>query len=231
ARDRHAFRVAAESGDVPLHPLERRVLVEQRVVAGRLVRALLGQLRMREQTEDAEPIVQGHRDDALLRHAGAVITGLGTVARDETAAVDIDENRELFGSALRRCPYVQVEAVFADAVRAKDHVVEDAPLHALRAELGRLALALPILHRLRLAPAQIPDRRLREWNAFEDAEVLLFVDDADERAVRDLHARRIRRGEYRGTECERGDQERAASERSEHETSPCRFHYWNEVGD
>src|SRR5690606_16170330 len=90
-----------------------------------------------------------------------------------------------------RCPDVQVEAVFADTVRTKNHVVEDALLHALRAELRRSAFALPILHRLWLAPAQVADRRLRERNAPEDTEISLFVVKADQRAVCNRNAGRI----------------------------------------
>ena len=46
-------RVAAEGRDVVLHPLQRRDLIEQPVVAGRVMRRFLRQLRMREEAEDA----------------------------------------------------------------------------------------------------------------------------------------------------------------------------------
>ena len=43
-----------------VHPLQRGVLIEQRVVARRVVRRFLRQLGMREEAEDAEPVI--HRE-------------------------------------------------------------------------------------------------------------------------------------------------------------------------
>ena len=61
-------------------PLQRGVLIEQRVVAGGVMWRLLGEFGVRHEAEDTEPVVHRQRDDALARHALAVVAGLGTIA-------------------------------------------------------------------------------------------------------------------------------------------------------
>src|SRR5262249_36669986 len=56
ARNRHALRVASEGRDVLLYPLERRMLIEQGVIARGALRRLLRQLWMREESEHAQAI-------------------------------------------------------------------------------------------------------------------------------------------------------------------------------
>jgi hypothetical protein len=50
---------------------------------------------MRKETEDPEPIVDREGDDALLRQALAIIAPLRAIARHKSAAVEIDEHRQL----------------------------------------------------------------------------------------------------------------------------------------
>src|SRR5262249_6026905 len=94
ARDRHTLRVAAEGRDVLLHPLERRMLIEQGVIAGGALRRLLRQLGVREEAEHAQAIIYGDRHNSLLRHAFAVVAPLRTVARQKTASEEIDQDRQ-----------------------------------------------------------------------------------------------------------------------------------------
>jgi hypothetical protein len=69
---------------------------------------------------------------------------------------------------------VEVEAIFAFAAILKDHVVEDAALHAVGAELGGVALASPLGGRLRGFPAQVADGRrgVRQGQPCEDLAVV-----------------------------------------------------------
>ena len=63
--------IAAEGGDVPLHPLQRGDLVHVGVVAFELVRALAAQRGEGEEAEAPQAVVDGDKDDALLGERGA----------------------------------------------------------------------------------------------------------------------------------------------------------------
>src|SRR6185437_4003716 len=71
--DRDLRRIATEGRDVVVNPLQCGDLIEQPVVAGRMMRGLGGQLRMREEPEDSQAIVRGDHDHASTRHVLAVI--------------------------------------------------------------------------------------------------------------------------------------------------------------
>ena len=64
--DGDVVRIAAEGGDVPLHPLQGRDLVHVGVVALGLVGALAAQRGEREEAEASQAVVEGDEDDALL---------------------------------------------------------------------------------------------------------------------------------------------------------------------
>src|SRR5262249_58083465 len=87
AEDRDVARIAAEGRDVVAHPAQRRDLIEQAVVARGAVSRLARQLGMREEAEDAEPVVERDDDDAFARQRLAVVARLGSGARLEAAAV------------------------------------------------------------------------------------------------------------------------------------------------
>ena len=59
ARDGDLRRVAAESGDVALHPIQRRDLIEHAVVARRMLRLFGGERRMGEVAEWTETVRDG----------------------------------------------------------------------------------------------------------------------------------------------------------------------------
>src|SRR5579859_3939170 len=114
-----------------------------------MVRRLLCQFRMREETKDAKTVVDRDGDDALARHALAVVAPLGSVPGNESASVEVDEDRKPLSAGLRGRPDVQVKTVLAHAIRAKVHVSEDGRLHCPRPELIGFAHAIPALYRQR----------------------------------------------------------------------------------
>src|ERR1051325_6100590 len=100
------IRVAAEGRDVAPYPEERRALVEQRVVARRVMGRLLRQLRVRHEAEDAEAVVDREGDDSLRSHRSAVLSRLVPGARDEAAAVEVYEHGQTLFAGLGGSPYV-----------------------------------------------------------------------------------------------------------------------------
>src|SRR6186997_1014406 len=73
---------------------------------------------MREPSEYADTIVEGHNDQSFRRKPFAVIDRYGRRALRVGAAVDVHEDRTALRGGAGRRPDVQVEAVFADlAVR------------------------------------------------------------------------------------------------------------------
>ncbi len=59
AADRDPCRIASERGDVLVNPTQRRLLIHQAEVAG-----ILGDVRMGEEPQRAEPVVEADPDDA-----------------------------------------------------------------------------------------------------------------------------------------------------------------------
>ncbi len=72
AEDGHVGRVAAELFDVLLYPLEGGDNVHQRVVARSAMRRFGGEFRMRQESEQAQAILDGHHDDAVAGEALAI---------------------------------------------------------------------------------------------------------------------------------------------------------------
>src|ERR1041384_6875632 len=124
---------------------------------------------MGHESEHAEPVVDRNDDDSLRGHTLAVVAWLGAVAGNESAAVEINKHRESVAIRFGGSPDIQIKAILAHAVRSKSHVVKDRRLHAAWAEVDRLFDTFPVLHRLRLAPAQVTYWWLSERNAAEDA--------------------------------------------------------------
>ena len=174
AEDRDAPRVTAEGRDVLLHPLQDRDVIEDRVVARRVLGRFGRQLRMRKKPERAEPVVRRHDDDAFSGEGGAVVGRRRAGAARPGAAVDPDHHRPLV-AARGGGPHVQVEAVFARRRRLRGvrRTGRIRLLHALRAERVGMPDARPRRDRLRRLPAQIADRRRREGNALVDAHAVL----------------------------------------------------------
>ena len=161
AAHRDVARVAAERGDIALHPAERLLLVHQSVVAE--VMALGIERRMAEIAEQAEAVVD--RDDdgragraALDERAGVIVVAL---AVEQSAAMDPEQDWKLLAVVgvpvgVRR-EDVQVETVLGHADRAGEHT----ELGDLRAGVGRTSWrSASASMRRQAAAAASADRRL-----------------------------------------------------------------------
>ena len=84
------------AGDVLVDPLHGGDLVEQSIVAGRVIRRFLGQLRMREEPEDADAVVEVDDDESLRREPFAVVDRDHSGAFGVRPAIDVDEDGPLF---------------------------------------------------------------------------------------------------------------------------------------
>ena len=84
-------RVAAESLDVILYPLDGSHLVHESIVAGTLVGCFLRELWVGEESEDALTIVGCDGDDALACHRIARISRFASATRHQSSAVEINE--------------------------------------------------------------------------------------------------------------------------------------------
>ena len=85
--DHHAIRVSAEVLDVVAHPLERRPEILNTYI--RRFRPLLAaQIREMQESEDVEPMIDGHDDDVFfLREIRPVVEQVIARADGETTAV------------------------------------------------------------------------------------------------------------------------------------------------
>ncbi len=131
SKRRHVARTAAERHDVVVHPADRRLLVQDAVVAGDLGRAFRIQRRSGQEPEGAEPVVERDDDVALPGDDPAAAVGIRAAAELAAAAMDERHDRPVAGGGLvvggQPRPGVQVEAVLA----ARSH-----PGPRLRADAG-----------------------------------------------------------------------------------------------
>ncbi|MCY1175444.1 hypothetical protein D9M73_156830 [compost metagenome] len=111
ARDRHPGRIPAESRDIGLHPLQRRNLVEQAVIARHMLRRFCAQAGMGQPAEHAQPIVDRHDDHPALGKTLAVIHRVTARSAHQRAAVDPEKHRCLIRLGGR--PDVERQAILA----------------------------------------------------------------------------------------------------------------------
>ncbi len=136
---------------------------------------LLGQLRMRQEAEGADAVVEGDDDHALLGQGVAVADRHVAAAFVVGAAIDPEHHRKLLAGLGRRGPDVQVEAVLRHLRRIRQvdrQVHAQGPrlggrLDAGVAPLGAVAHAAPVGGGLGIAPAQRTHRRGGEGDAAE----------------------------------------------------------------
>src|SRR5262249_21393575 len=165
AEDGHALRIAAERDDVSLYPLQRGDHVHDAEVARAAAVGFLGQLGIREESEQAKAGVQGQHHGALPGQYLAIVLGLRAGAGVVPAAINPDHDRTLVGRGFRSGPDVEVKAILAHLLHGRDGRL----LHPDGTELVCFADAFPMRNRLRGAAAQKPNRRSREGNASVDA--------------------------------------------------------------
>jgi hypothetical protein len=123
------------------------LLVDQPVVADVAARTERG---VRQESERAKPVVDGHDDDVALGRQPPRVVDV-TAARNEAAAVDPYHYRALPDAGPnRRGPYIQGEAVLAGRLAAT------AFLDALRTGFTAIPHSRPRPRRPRRLPAQRP---------------------------------------------------------------------------
>src|SRR2546425_5321165 len=172
AHNRHAIRVAAKRRDVLPDPVERRNLVEEPVIAGRMMCRFGGQLGMRQIPEGSEPGIHRDEHDAFLREWRAVRRVAD--ARPECPASTVvpdDHGPPLAGGG--GGPDVQGQAIFALSFgRIGEGSRWMAVLRAGGADRVAASGAAPRLHRLRWLPAEVTDGRRRERNPLVAADAV-----------------------------------------------------------
>jgi hypothetical protein len=93
---------------------------------------------MREKAEDAKAIRDAHQHDALRREARPVVDGNAGHASDEASTVNPHHHWQALAGTLRRCPHVEIKAVFAERRRRTKQRREIRILDTARAEGRRL---------------------------------------------------------------------------------------------
>src|SRR5260370_15605681 len=183
AHHRHLVGIASEGGDILAHPREGRDLIEQPAVTC-IGRICSGQIFQRDKPQDSQPVVERHHDDVVIGgERRPVIPGIRRRAECEGSAVNVDHDRALLLVSARR-PDVEVQAILAHRARLYGSLCSYRSYHAcpdLRhlgrhgAKRGRLAHARPWLRRLRCPKTTLARGRLRERNAFPDADRALLA--------------------------------------------------------
>ncbi len=153
-------------GDVFLDPFEGFDLVKDAVVAGNVIGAFLGKVRMGEESEYAETIVDGDEHDVFVSPFLSVKLGFGAPAFAVAAAMNPESDGELLVSLTGGGgPDIQVEAVLAIG-----RFVTVTPLGGIAAGIVNSLItgmpefignfhALPWDDRLRSLPAKCFNRR------------------------------------------------------------------------
>ena len=169
--ERHVGRVSAEPGDVLLDPLESGDQVEEGVVPGGVMRGFGCELRMRQEPEDPESVLDRDDDHPVPRQALAVerrldATGAQSRAAGVAAAVDPHHHGLLRrGRPLRR-PDVEEETVFL-ALDRRVPVPVSIVLRAGGSVLSGVAHTGPGVDGHGWFPPQVADGRRGEGNPLE----------------------------------------------------------------
>src|ERR1051325_3608387 len=120
---------------------------------------------MREEAKRTEPIIKRHDDGALLRETCAVVSFLRAKAGVVAAAIDPHHDRPFCIRVEASRPHIEIQAVFGNTGGKRIDVAVDLRLHAVLAKSVCRARAAPTRDWGWRAPAQIPNRRSRVWNA------------------------------------------------------------------
>src|SRR5258706_13419670 len=148
----NVFGIAAESGDIVMHPFQGCELVKQAVIAGSTMWRFCRQLGMHEESEKPQAETDGDHNNAPARQRRAVeVVGRGPSG--PVTAAEYPEHYRLPGLCrpIWR-PDVQVQAIF---VVSRCRLAVSVPdfLDTSGTECVCVAHALPRLDRLRLTPA------------------------------------------------------------------------------
>ena len=181
----HVVRVAAESGDVLVHPPERHRLVEQAVAGCRLEVFAAGYRRKVHEAVHVQAVVDVHQDDVALRlnEVGSVVAKLRTRTDGISSAVNPDHHRLLLGLVVGVKPDVQVEAVLGGLLLYGIRIAFCA--ESTLSVVLRLKDPVARVHVLRCLEAALSHWRLRVGDAQPRRNPVLL--SSDEGAVHTFH--------------------------------------------
>ena len=174
SRDGNPAGVAAEGGDIPLHPAQPGLLVQVPEV-GRCVRLFPGDLRMCQKSQCANPVIHRYHHDTAPGNPLPVKFHLRRIAALQTAAEEPDQDRLLLIRFFRVGPDVQIQAVFSHG-NIRIHVPFPAvyivsqarnPLHGNRGKPVAVSDACPAFTGLRRPPAVFPYRGRGKRNSLK----------------------------------------------------------------
>ena len=161
--NRHVPRITAELRDVVSHPLKRRPLIQQAVVAGGgMGRVLVRERRVRQEPERTMTVIRGDDDYALLLDQPPPVVGreVGGGCREAPGVEPHDDRRRLCRRGIAD-PDVQFQAVLKARRRPRDDRGTNR-----RRRRGR-EHRRPRRGGLRRFPAEVADRGRRERHAQE----------------------------------------------------------------
>ena len=172
--DGDVFRVAAKGRDVALHPAGACLLVEVAEVCGR-IRLLRGDIRVAQEAEGIQPVVDRHHHNAATRQPLAVKLHLGGMSHLQAAAEIPHIYRQIPGLGSSGSPYVQVQAILAHLYVRVDgpfsgvdvvHVKRRYILHGDGFEVEAVQHTVPVRAGLRGTPAVFAHGGRCKGNAF-----------------------------------------------------------------
>src|SRR5579885_2180679 len=161
-------RIAAECGDIHLHPLQRRDHVEQPVRPGR-TRILPGQLWSRQKPQISQSVLCGHNHHALIRqrrHIELRWPGV-RVSGNVSSAVKENHHRLRLGCRTLRSKDIERQAVFVTSILSSAELV----LRTLVAERRGVANVIPAGGWLGRLPSEVPHGRRCKRNSAESIEI------------------------------------------------------------
>ena len=188
SRDRDFVRISAKCADVAVHPADRRELVLQTEVALSSLRILFPQPRMREKSHHSQPIRDSHNNHSFSGHMFPVKLHLIGIAALISAAMDIEQNRQVFLPGPRRRKDIQIQAVLAHLEFRAGRMDFPGPelrriqsghrLTGNRSILVSHPDAVPRLDRLGSLPAQFSDRCFRIRHALKHSDPRIPAKDS-----------------------------------------------------
>ena len=145
AKDRDPLGITAKRGYIRLHPAQRRLLVQQGIIAGDMVGTFPVQLRVCKETERTKPRVNCHDHGPLAREIAAVEGQHRSRPHEIPAAMEKDHDGARISAVRRHRPYVQIEAVLALRLCGLEELslIEGAWQWAWLRTDGREAISLP----------------------------------------------------------------------------------------
>ena len=148
--------------DIVPHPVQSHDLIGETIVSGGMVGRLFGQSGMREEAEDAEPVIDIHHHHAVAGEDFTVEQGFDSRSGSVSSTVDPYHDGEGRCQGPFRRPHVQLQAVFAVGQLLVVILIAHRPKGGCIPDTG------PGFRRKRLPPAQLADGRLSKRDVLEN---------------------------------------------------------------